>query len=204
MRLNAFTPTLLCSLLLIVGCAKTEDEPQAANTAPATQPAAVNPAPVAAVVEPTASMMMVSDRGPQVFPPACLRLASTDGKVICRLYSDDPRSILTDNDSVNSYDMILPIPNISSPADLSGKSWTMSPGSMDKEDDKYGVFLNGEQDILQPMYVTFAFQQQGQRMMVSMWGTFNLFHPTDQNPNPAPKPVTVRAQLDAKLVEKPK
>jgi hypothetical protein len=204
MRFNVFKPTILCSLLLIVGCAKTEDEPQAANTAPATQPAAVNPAPAVTVVEPTASMMMISDRGPQVFPSACLRLTSIDGKVSCRLYSDDPRSILTGNDSVNSYDMILPIPNISSPADLSGKSWTMSPGSMDKQDDKYGIFLNGEQDILQPMYVTYAFQQQGQRMLVSMWGTFNLFHITDQNPNPAPKPVTIRAQLDAKLVAEQK
>jgi hypothetical protein len=202
MRLKSITPIALCAALLIVGCAKTEDQPQAANPAPSTQPAASAAAPASTPVQQTASMMMVSDRGVQMFPPACLRIAHSDGKVIARLYSDDPRSILTGNDNVNSYDMILHIPGLTDADNLSGKTWMMSSGSMERQDDKYGIFLSGEGDILEPMYVTFAFQKNGHRMLISIIGRFGLYHATDQNPNPTARPVTVRAQLDAKLVEK--
>jgi hypothetical protein len=202
---SLITPACVCSFLLIVGCAKTEDAPQAAKSAPSTQPAAVaNPPDMSASemtpAEPTASVMRIGAVA-QWFPPARLRLTSSDGKVVARLYSDDPRGVLTGKDTVNSYDMKMVLPDISDPADVSGRVWAMGSQSMEMQDAKYGIFLNSQHDILQPMNVTVSFQGGAPRMNVIIRGTFSLFHISDQTPNPAPTMVSVDAFLDAKVME---
>jgi hypothetical protein len=206
MRLTRITPTIVCSLALIVGCAKTEDEPQPARNAPSTQPAAVatSVATIAASTapaEPTASMIMINGAA-QWFPPARLRLSSgKDGKVVARLYSDDPKGVLTGKETVNSYDVMMVLPDISDPADISKTAWIDHSSSMDKRDSPYGIFLNNQQDILQPMDVKVYFQGQSPRMNVVVRGTFSLFHISEQTPNPAPAMVSVVAFLDAKVTE---
>ena len=208
MRVKLITPVCLCSLAVIVGCAKTEDAPPQAKSAPATQPAAVaNPAPAPAYAveappaEPTASMMMI-DRAAQFFPPARLRLTTSDGKVVARLYSDDPKGVLTGKETVNSYDIKMVLPDISDPADVSKTVWIDHSSSMDKQDTPYGIFLNNQQDILQPMDVKVYFQGQAPRMNVVVRGTFSLYHISEQTPNPAPAMVSVVGILDAKVMEK--
>jgi hypothetical protein len=202
MRLTLITLALVCSLVLIVGCAKTEDAPEPAKNAPSTQPAAVaNPAPTAAPAEPTASAMRIGSAA-QWFPPARLRLTASGGKVIARLYSDDPKGVLTGSDIVNSYDMIMVLPDISDPAEISGRVWVGHSASMEKQDPNYGIFLNNQQDILQPMNVTVRFEGQAPRMNVIVRGTFSMFHLSEQTPNPAPTMVSVVAFLDAKVLEK--
>ena len=83
MKLTHITPAVVCSLALIVGCAKTEDEPQPAKNAPSTQPVAVvtpvTASATTAPAEPTASMMLINGTA-QWFPPARLRLSSEKGK----------------------------------------------------------------------------------------------------------------------------
>jgi len=205
MRLKQFTPIYLCSLVLIVGCAKTEDGPAQATNAPATQPAATdnaNPAPAAdRAIEPMASMMMI-DRAQQWFPPARLRLTNVDGKVVARLYSDDPKGVLTGKDTVNSYDLMMTLPDISDPADISKAVWVCRASSMEKPDKTFGIFLNNQQDILQPMYVTFTFEKNDSRVRAGIQGTFSMFHMSEQTPNPAPVTVNIMAILDASVLEK--
>jgi hypothetical protein len=206
MRLTRITPAIVCSLVLIVGCAKTEDEPQPAKNAPSTQPAAVA-TPVATILastapaEPTASMMLINGAA-QWFPPARLRLSSEKGKVVARLYSDDPKDVLTGKETVNSYDIRMVLPDISNPADISKTAWIDRSSSMDKQDTPYGIFLNGQQDILQPMNVAVRFEGQAPRMNVVVRGTFSLYHISEQTPNPAPAMVSVAGNLDAKVMEK--
>jgi hypothetical protein len=212
MRLTRITPALVCSLALIVGCAKSEDQPQAAANPPTSQPAAssTGATPIAATpnqaniapAEPTASMLMIN-RAAQWFPPARLRLSSDkDGKVVARLYSDDPKDVLTGKETVNSYDIVMVLPDISDPADISKTVWIDRSSSMDKQDTHYGIFLNGQQDVLQPMNVTVGFQGQAPRLNVIVRGTFNLYHISEQTPNPAPTMVSVMGFLDARVMEK--
>jgi hypothetical protein len=206
MRLTHITPAIVCSLVLIVGCAKTEDGPEAAKSAPSTQPAAVvtSVATIAASTapaEPTASMMMINGVA-QWFPPARLRLTISGGKVVARLYSDDPKGVLTGKETVNSYDIMMVLPNVSDPAEISKTAWIDHSSSMDKQDTPYGIFLNSQQDILQPMNVTVRFEGQAPQMNVVVRGTFSLFHISEQTPNPAPAMVNVIAFLDAKVREK--
>jgi hypothetical protein len=210
MRLTHITLASLCTLVVIVGCAKTEDSPVPAANAPSTQPTAVaNPAAPATTeaiaappAEPTASMMEIA-RSPQWFPPARLRISSDkQGRIIARLYSDDPKSVLTGKETVNSYDMMMILPDISDPADISKTQYVFSSASMERQDTPYGIFLNNQQDILQPMNVTVGFEGQAPRVKVLVHGTFNLFHISEQNPNPAPTPVDVLGFLDAKVMEK--
>jgi hypothetical protein len=211
MRLTRITPALVCSLALIVGCAKSEDQPQAAANPPATQPAAsstgvtpniatANQANIAPA-EPTASMLMIN-RAAQWFPPARLRLTTSGGKVVARLYSDDPKDVLTGKETVNSYDLRMVLPDISNPAEISTTVWIDHSSSMDKQDTPYGIFLNNQQDVLQPMNVTVGFQGQAPRINVIVRGTFNLYHISEQTPNPAPTMVSVMGFLDARVMEK--
>jgi hypothetical protein len=206
MRLTHITPAIVCSLVLIVGCAKTEDEPQPAKNAPSTQPAAVA-TPAATILastapaEPTASMMLINGAA-QWFPPARLRLSSEKGKVVARLYSDDPKDVLTGKETVNSYDIRMVLPDISDPADISKTAWIDRSSSMDKQDTPYGIFLNGQQDVLQPMNVAVRFEGQAPQINVVVRGTFSLYHISEQTPNPAPAMVSVVGFLDAEVMEK--
>jgi hypothetical protein len=94
------------------------------------------------------------------------------------------------------------LPNISDPAEISTTVWIDHSSSMDKQDTPYGIFLNNQQDVLQPMNVTVGFQGQTQRIKVIVRGTFNLYHISEQTPNPAPTMVSVMGFLDARVMEK--
>jgi hypothetical protein len=209
MRLTHITLACVSSLVLIVGCAKTEDAPEPAkNPPPATQPAvavipATQPAQIvdAEPAEPSASLLEIS-RSPQWFPPARLRFSTKDGKVTARLYSDDPKGVLTGKETVNSYDMMMILPDISDPADISKTECVFNSSSMEKQDSPYGIFLNNQQDVLQPMNVRVGFEGQPPRVKVIIQGTFSEYHISEQNPNPAPTTVSVLGFLDAKVMEK--
>ena len=200
MSLLRFMLVCACGLGLVAGCAKTDDGQTqgAASTQPAVagNPGQVSPNSGSAVAEPTASMLQI-DRSPHWFPPARLRLSTRDGRVIAHLYSDDPKGVLTGEHSVNSYDMLMALPDISDPMDLAGSVWVDRSVSMEKRNTPYGIFLNKQQDILQPMYVTVNFSGQAPRVMVKVQGQFALFHVSDQATHPAPVMVNVSGILDA-------
>lgn len=140
--------------------------------------------------------MLMVDRSQQWFPAACLRLTSKNGKVTARLYSDDPRDVLTGKATVNSFDLVMALPGISDPADIAKATWMNPSASMDRQNSPYGIFLNNQQDVLQPMEVTVRFQGVAPRVKVLVQGSFGLFHMTDRTPLPVPAVVNVSGVLD--------
>jgi hypothetical protein len=206
MTCTRITLAYFCSLVLIVGCAKTDDSDHGGNV-PATQPAVgLNQTSQSAALEspttaPTASMLVI-DQSQQWFPPACLRLSSKDGKVVARLYSDDPREVLTGKATVNSYDLVMVLPDISDPADIAKTTWVNHSASMDKQDSPYGIFLDNQEDILQPLNVTVRFQGQAPHVKILIQGSFGLFHMAEKTPHPAPVLVNVFGLLSASVPAK--
>jgi len=206
MTCRRITLAYFCSLALIVGCAKTDDSNQGANV-PATQPAVGLNQPsqagiaASATIAPSASSLVI-DRSQQWFPPACLRLTAKDGKVTARLYSDDPRDVLTGKATVNSYDLVMVLPEISDPADIAKATWVNRSGSMEKQDSPYGIFLNNQEDVLQPLEVTVRFKGRAPHVEVSVKGSFALFHVADKTPHPAPVVVDVSGLLDSSVPAK--
>gem|GEM_PF-1504492 len=196
MTYRRITLAHVCSLALIVGCAKTDDSGGKGANGAATQPAVGVSQPAQSGVAaspttaPTASALTIG-RSQQWFPPACLRLSTKDGKVIARLYSDDPREVLTGKATVNSYDLVMVLPDISDPADIAKATWVSHSASMDKQDTPYGIFLNNQEDILQPLDVTVRFQGRAPKVKVLLQGSFGLFHMADKTPHPAPVLVNV-------------
>jgi hypothetical protein len=202
MKVSRIAFVCLCGLATLCGCAKTEDEPAQANSKAATQPTAtaLTLNTDSAEPAPTASMMMI-DRAQQWFGPARLRLTTSNGKVIARLYSDDPKDVLSGKETVNSFDMKMQLDGIADPADIAKAVWINRSSSMDRQDTPYGIFLDNQHEILQPMNVTISFQGKSPRVKAIVQGTFGLFHISDQMPHPAPVPVSVVGILDATVVE---
>lgn len=184
----------------MAGCAKTEDEPAQANSKATTQPVTTDHQPAAsasAEPAPTASMLTV-DHGQQWFPPAKLRMEKKDGTVVARLYSDDPKDVLMGKETVNSYDMLMVLNGISDPADISKAVWVDRSSSMEKQDHpRFGIFLDTQHEVLQPMNVTVSFAGNAPRVKAIVQGTFALFHTSEQMPDAAPEMVNVIGVLDA-------
>jgi hypothetical protein len=200
MKVSRFALICICGLGLVSGCAKTEDEPVQANSKATTQPASTDNQTVkaqSAEPAPTASMLMVN-RAQQWFPPAKLRVETKDGTVVARLYSDDPKDVLMGKETVNSYDMQMVLNNIKDPADISKAIWMDRSSSMERQDHpRFGIFLDTEHEILQPMNVTVSFAGKGPRVKAIVQGTFALFHTSEQMPDAAPEIVSVIGILDA-------
>ena len=185
-------------LAALVGCAKAVEGPATAQNPPATQPANVSQANAATANAPAASMLRIG-LTQQWFPPARLHLGTDHGVVIARLYSNDPKDTLTGKEVVNSYDMRMELPDISDPGQITQTMWTYHSESMDRRDTPYGIFLNSQGEVLQPMDVTASFRGEGSHLKVTLKGTFNLYKNTDQVPQPAPTQVLVLGVLDASV-----
>ena len=164
-KLARITLACLCSFTVIVGCAKSDDLGGQAKNAAATQPSGNQSAASVTVpaTQPSASVLKINGVL-QWFPPACLRLSDKDGRVIARLYSNDPRDVLIGKETVNSFDLMMALPDISDSADIQKTEWVNQTSSMDKRDTPYGIFLNSQHEVLQPSRVTILFQGRSRRM----------------------------------------
>jgi hypothetical protein len=172
-----------CYALLIVGCG----QGSGGSAAPATQPAAAAPA----TTEPAGSTLIIGDQ-PRVFGPAMLRLTTADGKVEARLYSNEPSGVLSGKETVDSYDFEMSLPDISDPAEISSAVWTAKSASSQREETPYGIFLNQQKDILQPMDVTVHFSGQAPNVRVIIDGMFWMYGAREEGTLVAPPPVMVR------------
>ncbi len=160
----------------------------------AASPAATQPA-----TRPTVSALLI-DRREQLFAPALLRLTRSDSKVVARLYSDDPASVLSGKQIVNSYDLEMVLPGISDPAEISGAVWTSRAASSNRQETPYGIFLNSDRQVLQPMDVTVRFTGRPPTVNVFIKGTFWMYHADDTERAPMSVPVigAVQAEVPAK------
>jgi hypothetical protein len=192
LRLRAI---FVLSMAGLLGCAKAQSDSGQAQNMPTTQPAAV--ATAAAPETPAGSMLKIG-QAQQWFPPARLHLETSKGVVVARLYSDDPKDTLTGKEVVNSYDMRMELPSISDPSQITQTVWINHSESMDRQDSPYGIFLNTQGEVLQPMDVTAYFQQvDASTIRVTLKGTFVEFKAGDQMPHPVPPTVIVAGFLDA-------
>jgi hypothetical protein len=191
-----------CSLM-IVGCGRAPSAPPPAseNTTPATQAAQTEGAPAAtepASTQPVSSTLVINDQ-PILFPGAMLRLTTTDGKVLARLYSNDPKGMLSGTIAMNSYDFDMTLPDVADPADIDQAVWQYKSASSDRQDTPYGIFLNDQQKLLQPMDVTVRFNGRPPNVNVVLQGTFWMFPMKDEPMGgSAPTMVNVMASLDTK------
>ncbi|MGA2582140.1 MAG: hypothetical protein ABSG31_02590 [Tepidisphaeraceae bacterium] len=166
------------------------------------------PAPVIAkpladdTTQPSKSALMIGDRA-VTFGPAMLRLSKTDdGKIVARLYSDQPQSSLNAEQTVNSYDLRMILPDATDPAHIDGSVWSSSSGSIEKQNSPYGIFLTNNQ-VLQPMDVSIAFTGEAPTIRVSIQGTFCLFTTDNQTPSTAGTITQVVGVLNATVPSSP-
>jgi hypothetical protein len=188
MRVNhpLIRPLLLlgCCAFLIVGCG----QPPSATSTPATQPA---PPHAQATTQPTDSVLMIDGQS-QLFGPAMLRLTRADNKIEARLYSNEPTGVLTGKETVDSYDFDMMLPDISDPSQIGQAVWTFKSPSSQQEDSPYGIFLNHQKKVLQPMDVSVQFSGQAPDVHVIIQGMFWEFPATTDASLGAPAPVMVR------------
>jgi hypothetical protein len=199
------------ALCLIVGCDRS-NEPAANGAGATTQPQAVansvphrsNPevAQDPATTQPTSSTIIVDNRIQEWFPRAMLRLTKEDGQVVARLYSDDPSGVLSGKEIVNSYDLQMVLPDIDDPAKIAQAVWTSKSVTSSKQDTPFGIFLNDQRVLLQPMDVTVRFANQGPLVLVMLQGTFREFPMNSEMANPTPTMVQVIGALRATVPEK--
>ena len=171
-----------CCALLILGCGQSPSTPTTqASAAPSTEP----------TTQPQASILMI-DGQPDTFGPAMLRLTKTDGKLEARLYSNEPKGVLTGDETVDSYDFDMMLPDISDPAQIGQAVWTSKSPSSQEEDSPYGIFLNHQKKILQPMDVTVQFAGQAPDVRVIIQGMFWMYRTAPDSSLGNTPPVMVR------------
>jgi hypothetical protein len=179
-----------CSLM-IVGCDRSPSAAPSApqSASPATQASEVVPATSPASTEPASSTIVINGQ-PILFPGAMLRLTTADGKVTARLYSNDPKGMLSGSIANNSYDFDMTLPDVADPVDIDQAVWQTKSASSDRQDTPYGIFLNDQQKLLQPQDVAIRFNGQPPNVIVTIQGTFWMY-PMRDEPMGASPPVMV-------------
>ncbi|MBC8105133.1 MAG: hypothetical protein H7Z14_00965 [Anaerolineae bacterium] len=187
------------------GCDRRDDKrvsadptpPAVAPTIPATNPS-TQPSDAAIKRPPVA--MRIEDKRAE-FPPAKLRVGSSDGKVIALLYSDDPKDALKVEYSGNSFyfQMELDADEVKNFAD---SDWRFKATSNEQTDSPYGIFLDGHRKQLQPVEVGVTFEPTGaDETLVTISGKF-LWVNVDDSTQPS-RLVPLLAEFNAKTVLKP-
>jgi hypothetical protein len=193
---------VVLTVAVVVGCDRGGDAPPAgSDTAPvavdpspgrsatSTAPAATSPATTQAATE---SLINI-DGNLVLFPAAKLRIDESDGKVVARLFSDDPKgAALDENYDGNSFYLQIEL-DPEDAKDLNGVVLTYRAPTSERDDSPYGIFLEGRRWVLQPDDVKVAFEGSASPLDVQVTGTFLMFDTTDETAKPK------RAQIAAKL-----
>ncbi len=133
-----------------------------------------------------------------LFPAARLRIDESDGKVVARLFSDDPKgAALDENYDGNSFYLQIELDaddvNNGDANDLDGVVLTYRASTSERDDSPYGIFLEGRRWVLQPGDVKVAFEGTASPLAVHVTGTFLMFDTDDETAKPT------RAQVGATL-----
>jgi hypothetical protein len=124
-------------------------------------------------------------------------LEQEDDKIVATLYSDDPKEALKPNYTGNSFYLRMPL-EISDAADLPQAQWQYQARSGAERDDlPYGIFLRGRQTQLQPFDVRATFARDGNDVLVTLSGQFQII---DASTTRGPVRVTpVAAELNGRI-----
>lgn len=193
--LCAAAPVLITALS--IGCDSKQDVvpvPSATPTTPATAPATQAADIVAPTTQPST---LVVDGKEYPFPPAKLRVSKTDGHVVARLYTNDPKAASADDYHGNGYDLVMQLDDIDSPAEIYKAVWTFKAASHDSASTPYGIFLDGIRLQLTPSMVTAHFIGDSLMVRVDIEGQFMRLNQTD--PNDPPRATYVGGRLLAPI-----
>jgi len=179
------------SAAILSGCNR--PAAQATATQPATQPAQV-------VQTPVENAQLQVDNQTFSFPHAVLRLSVSKDHVNARLSSDDPPDAIQDNYHGNSFDLIMPLNNITDTSQIDHGVWEFPPTAMPQRESGYGIFLDGQRRRLHPQDVVASFSRDGDRIVVDMKGVFYEYESTETGRPITPPPrVLVQGRLVATL-----
>jgi hypothetical protein len=198
-RIFAAAPWIAAPLLaaaLSIGC-DSKDGTTAVPSAPVT-PATAPATQAADIVAPTTqpSQLLVDGKAYE-FPPAKLRVSKTDGHVVARLYTNDPKAAMADDYHGNGYDLVMQLDDIDSPAEIYNSVWTFKAVSHDSPGTPYGIFLDGIHLQLTPAMVTAHFIGDSLMVRVDIEGQFTRLNQTD--PTDTPHAVYVSGRLLAPI-----
>jgi hypothetical protein len=162
---------------------------------PAAAPSSTQPATL-----PSAFMIIKGQRVD--FPPAKLRVSSSDGKVIALLFSDDPKDAISDQYTGHSFYLEMEL-DVAEPKDYLSAAWHFSADSHDRQDTPYGIFLDGHRRQLQPTDVRVKFEPSPFGSDVTtVWLKGTFLEINIQDPGTPPREAEVSAQFVAKTMVK--
>ncbi len=195
---SGWAATLLLAVAALGGCDRSADG-TSANANPATNPsharsgnATSTPATSPATTQAAESLISI-DGNLMLFPAAKMRIDEADGKVVARLFSDDPQGALEENYEGNSFYLQIELDEEDA-KDLNGAVLTFGSSSSEAEDSPYGIFVDGRRWVLQPADVRLTFMGSGSPLEVQLNGTFLMFDSNNENAKPR------RAVVAAKLL----
>jgi hypothetical protein len=189
---------IAAAALPLGGCDRATGDAQSGKAGPATTTSYTTSASRAAATSPAttqaAESLLNIDGTLVLFPAAKLRIDEADGKVVARLFSDDPQHALDENYDGNSFYLQIEI-DPADAKDLDGVTLKYSAPGTERDDTPYGVFLEGRRWVLQPANLTFTFAGSAPSVDVAMNGTFLLFDTSDATAKP--KQATVTGKISA-------
>lgn len=193
---------LLIAILLgpiIPGCDEHRQVSKSSATtqqviAPATEPSDDGAADAAAqpATRPNDSRLTI-DGKTYSFPPAQVRVRKANGRIVVRLYSNDPKAALADDYKGNGYDLVMRLDDVKDPLQVYMAQWDYKALSRDYPDSPYGIFLEGTKFQLVPMNATVKFWGTPALVTVNLEGEFLQFDTADQAS--APKSVLVKGSV---------
>lgn len=193
-----FWIAMLLAAAMPLGCDRNDSQSPPASpkttvpmTAPATQPVSEAPATEPAT-QPAVSQLLI-DGKMYTFPGAKLRVGSSGGQVVARLYSDDPKAALEDDYKGNHFDIQMKLDDIQSPQMIYMAVWQYKAASAEFTDTPFGIFLDGMHYQLQPLSATARFLGTMLQVHIDLDGQFLVFDDSDKSA--APKTVYVKGSL---------
>ena len=195
--------------LLIGGCDRDGEQKRVTTTSlrvPATNPAGVQLANAAPASRPTFSTLSVTGiDAPGVtrdfeFPPARLVVVGEEPAIELLLVSDDPPKALAPGYKGHRYYLTLRLPDINDLSQVRNADMFEKAQSTERADSPDGIFLSGDQLVLQPFEWTVAFSGNGpEALTLAVQGKFILFNNSDRIPAAESKLVFVQGTFFAEL-----
>jgi len=143
---------------MAIGCDRGQDAgAKPSSTPPTTQPNQADLSPATAPATQPSFSELTIDGHVLKFPAARLRVGMSNGQVIARLYTDDPKSALKDDYQGNGYYLVMKLDDIREPHEVFNSVWTYQASSRAYVDSPFGIFLQGIRYQLQPYDVKVRF-----------------------------------------------
>lgn len=166
-------------------------------TAPSTQPVSdattTQPVAEAPATQPAFSQLII-DGKPYTFPEAKVRVTQSNGHIVARLYTNDPKAALSDDYQGNHFDLQLRLDDIQVPQQVYMATWQYQAQSREYNDTPYGIFLQGMRYQLQPFQASARFLGTMMQVHIDLEGQFLLFDDADKSGG-GPKTVYVTGSL---------